>query len=717
MARYIPRTLANLIALGAAGGLCWWGAQIAADFIEDRSARDVTMALQLAGQDWVQVHSNGLRVHLSGIAPSEVDRFRAVTEAATVIDASRIRDNMTVASVAAMTPPEFKVELLRNDQGISLIGLVPAAMDRVAVLRRLGRDTAAPQVTDLLEAADYDIPPGWDAAMRFGMTAAQLAARAKISIAPGRVHVTALADSRAEKARLEDALRAALPDGVVLDTDISAPRPVIQPFTLRFVINDTEGAHFDACAADTDDARAQIIAAASDAGLGATPPCTLGLGVPSPDWGDAAAAAIRAMGELGAGAVTLSDADIALIADQSVDRARFDAVVAQLETNLPPVFTLHAELEQPVDAQAAPIEFIAVLSDTGTLSMRGRIADDRMREAVNSFARSRFDVAQTTLRSDDNVPGGWTVRVIAALEAMADLNIGSVQVTPDLVTLTGTSGDPDAPDRAATALARRLGAGARYDLAIRYDRRLDATLGLPNGDECVAQLNIIMSESEIGFEPSRSSIAGDPAPTLQQLAAVMTDCADFQIEAGGHTDSQGSAGFNADLSRSRAQAIVAAMGAAGINTANMTARGYGESQPIDTNDTPEGREANRRIEFRLLSQRPVNSAPLPAPVTLTGVTDQVADPAPTDAPEYGPPMPATDAPDLMHGPNLPAPMSGAGAVPATIGVPEEYQQPDDTLDGDEEMLTVPVQTPDVETPRPAPRPDAADDAPQTDRAE
>ena len=67
----------------------------------------------------------------------------------------------------------------------------------------------------------------------------------------------------------------------------------------------------------------------------------------------------------------------------------------------------------------------------------------------------------------------------------------------------------------------------------------------------------------------------------------MAECADYQLEAGGHTDSQGSEGFNADLSRGRAQALVAAMAGAGIDVTNMTARGCGESQPIATNETEE----------------------------------------------------------------------------------------------------------------------------------
>ncbi|MFC3167698.1 OmpA family protein [Paracoccus fontiphilus] len=699
--RRLASSIATLLVLSAAGGLCWLGADTAASYIEQRSRQDVQQALQASGQDWVRVATDGLQVRLTGTAPTEVDRFRATTQAGTAVDPSRVVDRMTVASAEAMTPPDFKTELLRNDQGISLIGLVPASTDRAGLVRTLRAETAAPQVTDLLETADYAVPEGWDAAIRYGLQAAQMATQAKISVQPGRVTISAITDSPDEKGRLESALREGLPAGVELVTDISAPRPVIAPFTLRFVI-DEGGARFESCAADTEEGRDRIVDAAVKAGAGGVPACTLGLGAPSPDWADAAAAAIGAVADLGRGAVTLSDADVALVAPPGVAKAAFDRVVAGLRDALPPVFSLQSELEAAPDkALQGPAEFTATLSETQALAMQGRISDDRMRETVDSVARARFLTVQADLANDPSVPGGWTVRVIAALEALDTLQSGSLRVTPDLIRIAGTSGDPAAPETAAARLAERLGPGVAYELAIRYDRRLDGTLNLPDGPECVRQLNIVMSESEIGFEPSKAAIAGDPAPTLERLAAIMAECADFRIEAGGHTDSQGSDGFNADLSRGRAQALVAAMTDAGIDTSSMTARGYGESQPIASNESEEGREENRRIEFRLLSDYPVRSAPLPAPVTLSGVT---AKPAPPDTPArdlIGPVQPDTAAPQpQMFGPAMPQASIGPMA-PATVGASEVFQ----TLDEREENLRLPVQTPTPDTPRPSPRPD------------
>ena len=139
--------------------------------------------------------------------------------------------------------------------------------------------------------------------------------------------------------------------------------------------------------------------------------------------------------------------------------------------------------------------------------------------------------------------------------------------------------------------------------------------------ECVDALNATMRESQIGFEPNKSVIAGDPKPVLDRLAETMQDCDDYRIEVGGHTDAQGSEAVNAELSRGRAQAVLEAMTKDGIDTMNMTVKGYGASMPVADNDTDAGREANRRIEFTLLSETPVMvEAPKPA-VKVTGVTD------------------------------------------------------------------------------------------------
>ena len=623
--------LSSVLALAAAGALSLAGAYTAADYIQRESLVDVQAALPADAYGWLNVSVDGLQVHLGGTAPNEVQRFRAIARAGSVVDPGRIVDDMQVAVQEPIKTPDFEIELLRNDNGISVIGLVPASVDRKAMIEGLRKRAGNGNVSDLTETADYPVPEGWDEAFAFGMKAAELAARAKISIAVGKVSVTAITDSTREKVALTTALQRAKPEGVELVADITAPRPVIAPFTLRFVMDD-QGPRFNACAADTEAARDRILNAGQMAGVQGTAACTLGLGVPTPQWADAAVPAIQAVAAMGAGSVTISDTDVALIAPASVAQTRFDEAVARLQTALPGVFTLTVQQEKASAAASGPVEFSAVARGGGVV-LRGRITDDRMRAAVESIARARFGHVDSALRTDDTVPSGWTVKVIAAIEAMEGLDSGMAMVTPDLIRITGVSGSQTASDEAATQLAARLGAGARYEMSIRYDRRKDALLALPSGGECVDALNRTMKESEIGFEPAKSVIAGDPAPTLAKLARDMAECGDFRIELGGHTDSQGSEGFNARLSQQRAEAVLAAMAGHGIPVRHMTAKGYGESQPIADNDSDAGREANRRIEFTLLADEPVEAGPAPLARMVTGVTaapdgDAAADEAP-----------------------------------------------------------------------------------------
>jgi outer membrane protein OmpA-like peptidoglycan-associated protein len=68
----------------------------------------------------------------------------------------------------------------------------------------------------------------------------------------------------------------------------------------------------------------------------------------------------------------------------------------------------------------------------------------------------------------------------------------------------------------------------------------------------------------------------------------------------GHTDSTGSDSYNLDLSQRRASAVADYLTMRGVQSARLGTRGFGESQPIASNDTEEGKAANRRVEIKLV---------------------------------------------------------------------------------------------------------------------
>ncbi|MEO9682982.1 MAG: OmpA family protein [Tateyamaria sp.] len=594
----------------AAGLLSLVAANMSVQLIEDSSEIGVRDALDDQGMTWAEVEANGLQVTLAGIAPTEAVRFAALSTAGGIVDAARVIDDMEVQAVAALAAPRFSAEILRNDAGLSIIGLIPTETNRDEVLDRINAISGRLPVTDLIEVANYPAPDGWDDALSFALNAMERLPRAKVSVEAGRISITAITDSAEEKARLQQQLRRASPPGLQMTLDVAAPRPVITPFTLRLVKDETS-TRFDACSADTDATRDRILQAAQDAGLSGSANCIVGMGVPSPNWGRAVQQAISALDDLGTGSVTFSDADVTLVAAEGTPQSDFDRVVGELENRLPDVFALHAVLPETVDPNQGPPEFTATLSPEGQVQLRGRLSDENLRNLADSYAKAAFgsDKVYTATRLVDDLPSTWTVRVLTGLEALTQLSNGAVTVTPDTLTVSGNTGNPQASTGIASILATKLGEAGTFDIDVTYQKKLDPVAALPSPEECEAEIAGILSTSKINFEPGSATIDASTLGTMDDIAEILKKCGDIRLEIQGHTDSQGREEMNLNLSQSRAQSVLNELRARRVLTSSYNATGYGETNPIADNETEDGREANRRIEFVLI--RPKPSAPEP----------------------------------------------------------------------------------------------------------
>jgi OOP family OmpA-OmpF porin len=86
--------------------------------------------------------------------------------------------------------------------------------------------------------------------------------------------------------------------------------------------------------------------------------------------------------------------------------------------------------------------------------------------------------------------------------------------------------------------------------------------------------------------------------TLDQAADGLRNQPAIPYEVGGHTDSVGSNAYNQDLSQRRAQSVYEYLVSHGVSAGQLSTRGYGETQPVATNETPAGRAENRRVEIK-----------------------------------------------------------------------------------------------------------------------
>ena len=116
-------------------------------------------------------------------------------------------------------------------------------------------------------------------------------------------------------------------------------------------------------------------------------------------------------------------------------------------------------------------------------------------------------------------------------------------------------------------------------------------------ESCRDQLSATVQAGRILFANSSFEIRPESFRTLDKLAAIAKGCGGVNIEVGGHTDNTGSPAGNTQLSLLRAQAVVTYLVKEGVDREKLKAVGFGQTSPLASNTTVEGRQKNRRIEF------------------------------------------------------------------------------------------------------------------------
>jgi outer membrane protein OmpA-like peptidoglycan-associated protein len=106
-----------------------------------------------------------------------------------------------------------------------------------------------------------------------------------------------------------------------------------------------------------------------------------------------------------------------------------------------------------------------------------------------------------------------------------------------------------------------------------------------------------LADQKIVFPVGVSEIQGEEARKLDEIAALLKSRPAVSVRIEGHTDNTGPEELNRSLSQERANAVRAYLIQRGIAGSRLEARGYGPSRPVASNDTPEGRSENRRVEF------------------------------------------------------------------------------------------------------------------------
>ncbi len=152
--------------------------------------------------------------------------------------------------------------------------------------------------------------------------------------------------------------------------------------------------------------------------------------------------------------------------------------------------------------------------------------------------------------------------------------------------------------------ARKMAEEARK---LAEQRLAAVTAASASNDKLKAQLaelqakqterGMVLTLGDVLFDSGRAELKSGAMRTIDQLATFLKDNPERTVSVEGYTDSVGSDNFNLGLSQRRADAVSTALTSRGLELARIAARGYGESSPVASNDTAEGRQRNRRIEI------------------------------------------------------------------------------------------------------------------------
>ena len=168
---------------------------------------------------------------------------------------------------------------------------------------------------------------------------------------------------------------------------------------------------------------------------------------------------------------------------------------------------------------------------------------------------------------------------------------------------------------ASGAYIVNLPSGKNYGLSVNKDGYLFHSENFNLADTADFQelvIDVQLKKIQVGttiilknifFDYNKSSLQPESYAELDRVVEILKKQPNLKIEISGHTDNQGSLKYNTELSESRAKTVVDYLIGKGIAESRLSYKGYAYEKPIATNDTEEGRSANRRVEFKILETK------------------------------------------------------------------------------------------------------------------
>lgn len=558
-----------------------------------------TEALQVAGHDWAAVSLDGRDLTLSGEAPSEDARAQALALVEGVRGVRVASDTATIQ--AAVSPFVWKVA--KRPGGTVVSGVVPDKASQAALLA-MARSTFGDNVDDQTRIAPGAPSGDWLGVARTAVEQLGTLDEGEAVLTDTNLAVMgkALDESLADKVSI--AATQSLPSGFNGTADISSPPS--GPFMWNAAKSGDQvvlsGMVPDQAARDN----LRALAETTYGSANVTDNMEIVPRAPPSGWLDTARATLEQMVPMSEGEAMLSDTDLTVRGKTENAQAVAD-ISAALQDKLPSNFKsmtdLVSDIEPAADVGSSEPYTWRVTKRDNRVELDGMVPDAAARSNLVGQANDIFgqdNVTDKMVVATGPTGPDWLVVASEGLRQAGAMTEGEAELSGKKLTLRGTAPGPVAISLLTSAVTLNLPEGFE-GVAMVTDSTAAAAAAATETvtvGECQKLFNELLSNN-MHFDTDSTSISPQSYYLAHGLSVAAKRCSGAKIEISGHTDNVGDAAYNIDLSQRRAKAVTEYLVQSGVAIERLTAVGYGEAQPVDTNETEQGRANNRRIEFNI----------------------------------------------------------------------------------------------------------------------
>ncbi len=324
-------------------------------------------------------------------------------------------------------------------------------------------------------------------------------------------------------------------------------------------------------------------------------------------WLETAKLALKGLKDLDYGEFNISDNNFTFkgfIGSDAMKKSLLSRLKSQINGAYKGEFSIEAPMPIP-----SPYTVSAVKSQDGKVVLNGYVLNSKEHQELLDDAKALFGEERVSdnLKESIGAPEAWLETAKIALKGLKDLDYGEFNISDNNFTFKGFIATPEAKESLVKSLESKL--DNRYHGTYEINSLANSQEELVGNEQtssnlqvqinqCKRQIDELLNKKKIHFANDRAVIKKESYKLLESLVEIIHNCPDTIVTIEGHTDSVGSAKYNQILSLKRANAVKSYLIKKGIAKERLRAVGYGETKPVASNATLEGRRKNRRIEFK-----------------------------------------------------------------------------------------------------------------------